>query len=142
MGHKITRTKNEVHALFARNGIELNHSDIFGVAGLREMRSLDLGDSEKLLASSIEELVFLTENAYEVQRTMAFHAEGNEEAKLLMTILGIDYHSAMTILGEIGDVVKFSSPKKLVSYAGLAPRMRESGKSSIKGKYPGRVSVF
>jgi len=98
------------------------------------MGSLDLSDSEKfLLASSIEELVFLTEKASEVQRTIAFHAEGNGEAKLLMTIPGIDYYSAMTILGEIGDIARFSSPKKLVSYAGLAPRMRESGNSSIKG---------
>jgi transposase len=39
----------------------------------------------------------------------------------------------MTITGEIGDVTRFSNPKKLVSYAGLAPRLRESGDLSKMG---------
>lgn len=134
LGHKITRVKNEVNALLARSGIELKHSDIFGVAGLNEMRALDLSDSDNfLLGSSLEELVFLTEKASEVQRTIAFYAENNKEAKLLMTIPGIDYYSAMTILAEIGDITRFSSPKKLVSYAGLVPRQRDSGGTSRRG---------
>jgi len=134
LGHKITRVKNEVYALLARNGIEIKHSDIFGAAGLGEMRAPDLSDSDKfLLGSSLEELVFLTERASEVQRTISFYAENNKEAKLLMTIQSIDYYSAMTILAEIGDITRFSTPKKLVSYAGLAPRQRDSGNTSKKG---------
>jgi len=134
LGHKITRVKNEVYAFLARNGIEIKHSDIFGAAGLGEMRAPDLSDSDKfLLGSSLEELVFLTERASEVQRTISFYAENNKEAKLLMTIQSIDYYSAMTILAEIGDITRFSTPKKLVSYAGLAPRQRDSGNTSKKG---------
>jgi len=134
LGHKTTRVKNEVYALLARSGIELEHSDIFGVAGLNEMRSLNLSDSGSfLLSSSLEEIAFLTEKASDVQRTIAFYAENNKEAKILMTIPGIDYYSAMTILAEIGDITRFSNPKKLVSYAGLAPRQRDSGNTSRKG---------
>ena len=35
-------------------------------------------------------------------------AKENEDAKLLMTIPGINYYSAMLILAEIGDVKRFS----------------------------------
>ncbi|WP_198434093.1 transposase, partial [Virgibacillus salexigens] len=35
---------------------------------------------------------------------------------------------AATLISEIGDVTQFSHPKKLVAYAGLDPRVYQSGK--------------
>lgn len=51
----------------------------------------------------------------------------DERVRLLMTIPGIDYITALTIVSEIVDIRRFSTPWKLVGYAGLAPSMRESG---------------
>jgi len=45
----------------------------------------------------------------------------------LTTIPGIGEVLAGTILGEIGDISRFSSKKKLVAYAGLDASVRESG---------------
>jgi len=135
LGHKIARVKNEAHALLARNDVRLKRSDIFGAAGLRELEHLEVKDMEKfLLASYLKELDMLTDQASEVQQRIAFYAEKNEQAKLLMTIPGIDYYSAMTILGEIGDVTRFPLAKKLARYAGLTPRMRNTGKSKKEGR--------
>jgi len=55
---------------------------------------------------------------------------------LLTSIKGISYYSAMIIVSEIGDIERFSSPKKLCSYAGLVPRTIQSGSRM----YSGRVS--
>lgn len=41
--------------------------------------------------------------------------------KLLMGFTGIDYYGAMLLVSEIGPITRFPSPKKLGSYAGLAP---------------------
>jgi transposase len=43
-----------------------------------------------------------------------------------LCITGIDIFSAMLISAEIVDITRFSTPWKLVSYAGLAPSTRES----------------
>lgn len=134
LGHKIARVKNEVHALIGRNGIELEYSDIFGAAGLEELKSLKLGDMDSyLLASCLKELEFLSEEASEIQQKIAFFAERSKEAKLLMTVPGIDYYSAMMIIGEIGDVTRFPDDKRLTSYAGFVARQRDTGKTKKRG---------
>ena len=46
---------------------------------------------------------------------------------------GISYHSALLIKSEIGDVSRFPSKFKLISYAGLYPSIRQSGRD--KGTY-------
>jgi len=49
------------------------------------------------------------------------------EVARLMTVPGIDATVALSIVAAIGDFSRFSSPKKLVSYLGLNPRVRQSG---------------
>jgi hypothetical protein len=46
---------------------------------------------------------------------------------------GIGDLLGLTIASEIGDVSRFSSPRKLVGYAGLAPRISQSGDRSRMG---------
>lgn len=55
-------------------------------------------------------------------------------ANLLQTTPGIAEFAALMILGEIGDIKRFSHPKKLVSYAGLCPGIYQSGKKSYPVK--------
>jgi transposase len=39
----------------------------------------------------------------------------------------------LTLASEIGDVARFATPRKLVGYAGLAPRVNQSGDRSRTG---------
>lgn len=45
----------------------------------------------------------------------------------ILSIPGIGYTLASMIISEIGDISKFSSPKKLLAYAGLDPSVKQSG---------------
>ncbi|MGB8934342.1 MAG: IS110 family transposase, partial [Candidatus Nitrosopolaris sp.] len=47
---------------------------------------------------------------------------------------GIDYFSAMLIASEIGDITRFNTPEKLVSWSGLCPSIRQSGNSLYMGR--------
>ena len=49
------------------------------------------------------------------------------QKKLLATIPGIGDTLAATILAEVGDVARFPNAPALVAYAGLDPRVRQSG---------------
>ncbi len=49
---------------------------------------------------------------------------------VIMTIPVMGPLEAGMILGEIGDVHRFSNPGKLLAFAGLDPTVRQSGKSS------------
>lgn len=46
---------------------------------------------------------------------------------VIMTIPGIGYINGGMILGEIGDIHRFSSPKQLLAFAGLDPSVYQSG---------------
>ena len=51
---------------------------------------------------------------------------------VIMTIPGIGYINGGMILGEIGDIHRFSSPNKLLAFAGLDPSVYQSGNFSAK----------
>jgi len=54
-------------------------------------------------------------------------AEDDQDSRLLMTIPGVGYYSALLIKSEIGNVKRFPSAKQFCSYAGLVPSIHASG---------------
>ena len=63
----------------------------------------------------------------EVMNRIRKMAKNMKKATLLMTMSGTGEYSAILILGEIGDIKRFKTPKELVSYAGLCPGIYQSG---------------
>ncbi len=51
------------------------------------------------------------------------------DAQILLSMPGLGRVTAATFIAEVGDVSKFGSAAKLAAYAGLAPRVRQSGRS-------------
>ena len=60
-------------------------------------------------------------------------ARADARVMLLDTIPGIGELLGLTLASEIGDVARFGSPRKLIGYAGLAPRINQSGDRSRTG---------
>lgn len=52
----------------------------------------------------------------------------------MLTIPGIGEMSAATILSEYGDIKKFSTPNKMLAFAGLDPSINQSGTLEYNGK--------
>lgn len=77
------------------------------------------------LRSMIEQLNFLEtqikQTEDEIKQLM------NSIDSVIETIPGIGPVTGATILGEIGDIHKFSNPKKLVAYAGIDASVSQSG---------------
>ena len=51
----------------------------------------------------------------------------------LMTISGFDFYTSMGLKAAIGEISRFESPKKLVSYFGLSTKLYQSAKTSHSG---------
>ncbi len=62
----------------------------------------------------------------EMTQIMQFHDP------VIMTIPGIGYINGGMILGEIGDIHRFSHPSKLLAFAGLDPTVYQSGNFQAK----------
>lgn len=59
-----------------------------------------------------------------------------------LSIPGIGVISCATIISEFGDISKFSTPSKMLSFAGLEPGIIQSGTLSTNGKMVKRGSGY
>jgi transposase len=60
-------------------------------------------------------------------------ARADPRVRLLVTIPGVGEHLGLMMAAEIGDVARFPGPRNLIGFAGLAPRVAQSGQSSRTG---------
>jgi transposase len=70
----------------------------------------------------------ITEARAQLYKDTATSAQG-KSFRLLQTIPGIGPYIAASIIGEVQDIKRFDSSKALVAYAGLDPKIRQSGKA-------------
>jgi transposase len=76
----------------------------------------------------------------DVSKKILVFAKEDEMARLLMTIPGIGYYSALLIVSEIGDINRFPDSYHLCSYAGLVPSTHSSGGITYHGSITKRGS--
>jgi len=69
----------------------------------------------------------------EMKRVINEDEDFKRDFELLNTIVGVGPITAMTILAEIGDLRRFERARQLTAYAGVTPRVIESG-TSVRGK--------
>jgi transposase len=75
-----------------------------------------------------EAIELLRRQLRELERDIETRLRQHEVGKLLTTIDGIGTQTAARLVGELGDPSEFRSAAALVSYLGLAPGRRDSGK--------------
>jgi transposase len=68
-------------------------------------------------------------------RTIGTSHVPEKERTLLTSIPGIGKTLAATIVSEVRDITRFGSGKSLVAYAGLDPRVRQSGTSLVRNTH-------
>ena len=132
--HRITlsRTKtklaNKIHAILDKYEYKTEKTDIFGKSGINWLKSLSVYPIDKIILNTTLESIETIDNQIEiVLKEIAKYAwKDSQDVKMLLSMTGIDIFSAMLISTEIVDIQRFSTPWKLVSYAGLAPSTRES----------------
>ena len=136
LGEGITAIKNRVHAVLTRNGISISSSDIFGRRSLQVIldssRNMSVADNI-VLADLISQYNDINAPVKNMQNQLALMGEGIESIKILMTVPGIDYYTALGIYSEIGDITRFPDAEHLSSYTGLVPRVDQSGNRAVYG---------
>jgi transposase len=134
-----TRAKNECHAVLARNlKGRPPMSDVFGKAGRQWLAALALpADESETVAGCLREVDFLDSEVALIESELAREALGSAEIRRLMSVPGVSLVSAATFVAVVGDIRRFPSPKKLVSYVGLDPKVRQSGEAPARH---GRIS--
>ena len=134
-----TRIKNEVHSILHAHLIpKCPHADLFGARGRVWLARQPLPDDERAAVDRhVRELDRLAEDLAVLDREIAQAAIDDPAVRRLITITGVNLTVAAGIVAAIGDISRFKSPQKLVSYFGLNPRVWQSG---LGAAHHGRIS--
>jgi transposase len=130
-----TRIRNEVHSLLDKYDLRCEHRDLFCVSGMRWLEEVELPSMDQaILESQIRRLGSLQREVEAVDGRIASKASMDEDVRLLMAMTGVSHIGALLITSEIGDITRFQSPEKLVSWTGLCPSLHQSGESTHYGR--------
>jgi transposase len=134
-----TREKNQVHAVLMRN-LEPRPpmSDVFGPKGRSWLAQRPLPEPEReMVEGCLRHLDFLDQELAVLDRSLAQRVLASEEMLRLLQLPGVSAVTAATLMAAIGDISRFPTPRHLVGYMGLNPRVRQSGAGPAKH---GRIS--
>ena len=126
-----------MHMTHLANLLKVNSHGHFTKEQAKELRVLaqkSVGANDSAISIQITQTI----QQIELLDSQLFHTE-LEMANLvtclhsvIMTIPGIGFVNGGLILGEIGDIHRFSEPKKLLAFAGLDPSVHQSGNFQAK----------
>lgn len=127
---KITGVRNKIRRILS--DYNLDRSDLFTEVGQAWLKTAEVSDVDRFcLDQLVSEWTGLIEHLRAVdQKIREFAKSGSDQEQfdraLLRTIPGVGPVTSEVILAELADPRRFSSLKKVVAYAGLAPGQRES----------------
>ena len=109
---------------------------------VKELAAKTVGDSNPIFESQLISVLALYRTAE--QEVESLESEiiplVQELNPKLLTIPGIGYITAATIVAEYGDFSRFSSASQMLSFAGLEPGYYQSGTMEFRGKMVKRGS--
>ncbi|MDB5343198.1 MAG: Transposase [Schlesneria sp.] len=127
---KITGVRNKIRRILS--DYNLDRSDLFTEVGQAWLKTAAVSDVDRFcLDQLVDEWTGLIERLQAVDKQVReFAKSGSDQEQfdraLLRTIPGVGPVTSEVVLAELADPRRFSSLKKVVAYAGLAPGQRES----------------
>lgn len=141
--------KYRIHAILHRHGVLHDYSDLFAAPGRRLLQQLALGKDSPLRVSAkialkgeLQLLNHLRRQIAGATRLFRRRVQENALAQRLMTLPGVSWILAYTLLAEIGRIERFRTSKHLASYSLLAPVADDSGDddgSNPQGRHVGFI---
>jgi transposase len=126
--------KNRIHASLIAFGKPCAVSDLFGAAGRELLGRLELPEPWSThITSALAMIDDLDARIDACETDLARLGADHPYVSLLQSAPGIAWVLGFTIASEIGDITRFASPKKLVGYTGLCPRVYQSGERDRRG---------
>jgi transposase len=130
-----SRCKAEVHAVLAKQGLQVAMTDLFGVSGRELLDRAALPAPYRARVDSLLRVMDCLEFEIEVFAGLArVRLIADPGYTALRTIPGIGPVLAAVFVAEIGDVHRFAGPEKLASWCGMTPRHHESDTRVHRGR--------
>jgi transposase len=126
--------KAQVHAVMAKEGVLPRLDDMFGPGGQRQLDEMQLADVYVVRIESLRDLIEVYDREVSMLEVKIHQLLRHDRGyQTIQTLNGVGRTMAAIFVAEIGDVTRFNSAEALCSWAGLAPRHRESDTKVLRG---------
>ena len=133
------RMRNQVHSLLGRQGVAYERTDAAGLKLLTVVKEAELAAPARAAAEGLlrAEAVLRDEDKHlqaQIKKELKGEREIQETVKLLWSIPGIGYFSAVLLVLELWDIGRFRDEKHLASYIGFVPSTYQTGETLRHGR--------
>ena len=127
--------KSRIRSVLFKTGEIVPKTNILGLSAGKYISGLSLRSIyREEINSSLELAKAVTREIEIFEEKIELKAKLDEDTKILMTVPGISFFSALLIISEIGDYRRFPSARKLCCSAGLVPSIHASGGKTRTGR--------
>ena len=121
-----TTLKTRVRAVLADRGVDAADG-LWDGPGRRWLEKLELPDVEREIVNDLCALLdAVAPIIARLEREIRARARPDPRVEALQHLPGVGLLTAMTLVAEIGDIGRFDSARRLCSWSGLTPRVRNS----------------
>jgi transposase len=129
-----TALKNRVHATLIQHGLPCPLTDLFGRGGRELLAKYPIPEPWRSTAlASVRLIDLLDADIASLERDLRQLGADHPYIPQLLTCPGVGWVLAFTIASEIGAIERFATPRKLIGYTGLCPRVHQSGERDRRG---------
>lgn len=119
--------KNSIHAILAKYDHPCPVLDVFSKRGVEWLCGIRVSDIDRITMDlHLETIKMAMSHAALIESRIAGIAKEDNRARLIMTIPGINYVTAVTILAEAVDIGRYASAEKFAAAGGIIPSHRSS----------------
>lgn len=131
-----TRMSNRAGRLLDKYDVALRGARLAGAKNLQmpEAARLANADDDYVLHHIVRQIRQVNEEIADVDERIGTMALENGDARIIMSMTGLDAFGALLVALEIDGIGRFPNPRKLVSWAGLCPTVHQSGKTVYHGR--------
>ena len=129
-----TRLKNRIHAVLHQRLLEPPAGDLFQPASRAWLQQLELDPlGRQTLDRHLRQLAHLEQELTALTDGLAVQAHADTRTRLLMTLPGVDFPVAQTLLAALGEIDRFPSADRAAAYLGLVPSTHQSAAHCYHG---------
>ncbi len=129
-----TTVKNRLHSVLAQRLLTYAGPDLFAKAGLAWLHALAIDpEGRQLLDSDLRLLASVETEITHIEKMLIPKAYTDPRVKLLMTLPGVDYTVAQTVIAALGDIGRFPDGDHAAAYLGLVPSTKQSADRCYHG---------
>ncbi|MCE2497681.1 MAG: IS110 family transposase [Nitrosopumilaceae archaeon] len=128
-----TRHKNRIHAILAKYDHAPPARGLFSKLGMLWLSQIELSDTDRMSVDvHVDAVEMATRHVTRIESSIARIASDDDRARLLTTIPGISYVTAITLIAETVDTSRFRTAEKFAASGGVIPSHRNSA-STYRG---------